>query len=104
MLSLQHAIAADLRENLNILGRTDGLSPYIAIIARQVYLEHTEAARPLRTHVVGVVGESFEKLGDGEDVERFKKSLKDIPELSWDLLVKAGRDITDWRTVASQEW
>lgn len=104
VLSLQHAIAADLRGNLNVLCRTAWFFPYIDMVAKQVYLAHTEAARPLRTHVVGVLGDIFEKLDGAEDVQRFKKLMKDIPELSWDLLVKAGRDIADWRSVASQEW
>lgn len=64
VLSLRRAIAADLRGNLSILSGTQQHSLYVSMVAKRVYSKHTEAARPLWTRMIGVVGKSFERLDD----------------------------------------
>lgn len=100
---LQNSVIADFRKELSVLTQTAGFSSYIDQISRQVYLQHAEAAKPLRSHVLGIVAASFNRLDGEKETQAFKKLMLDVPELSWDLLLKMGQDNEEWRMLASQD-
>lgn len=66
-------------------------------------MQHAEAAKPLRTHVLDVIAASFNTLEGGKDIGMFKKLMYDVLALSWELLLKFGRDNEEWRMLASQD-
>lgn len=103
LLGLQSSIESEFRGELTTLANTSGFSAYVERIARQVYLEHADEARPLRPHVLGVVADSFDQLEGRGEIEIFKKLMTGVPELAWDLLVKFGGENKERRMLASQE-
>lgn len=65
----QHSITVDFRRKLSVLAQTSSFLSYIDQVSREVYLQHAEPAKPLRTHVLGIVAASFKTL-DGEKGQR----------------------------------
>lgn len=97
---LQHSIVSGFRRQLFVFAQATGS---FVEIARKVYLQHTETAKPLRVYVLGVAAAIFNRLESKKDMDAFKTVVLAVPELSWELLLKVGQDNEEWRMLASQD-